>query len=497
MFQLQYAGRKRALARIFVSFIIILAAVGMSVIVGVRAQTASSSSSSLSLFSSSSSSSQLSSSLPSSQSPEQVIEPNNAGAAGAVCPFTVLEGNVLRLRAEGFDPDGDIGPAGELLWEYAPPLSPFGLWQTRIGDAGRYTTGIKLSDGALTDTITFCIDVVPQPTAPQPTAVPSQFINRAPTLFGVDDLLLEEGKSAVFKPTCIDPDGDDVSITVSTELHFPVYESKAGDAGNYLVQVTCTDAHNATASAVQQVVVKSKNHPPTITVNDATAYEGELIVVRPSITDADDDPITFSIEGPTGMDGAWQTYAGDAGDYTITVFASDGKSLTQTQASIHILAKQQLQEEQSQKVEVQTEVQTAQAQAAEVQNIEVVMQNVVQKQSAEQAAVEVVYESSAAYSTNAAAPAYLDDGCGRESRPDLIEVVYAAASAPASASAQSESTTGIYVIEHQKPTVEKQVTDKHVEKKPKTQDVTTQDVMLEEDHIRYFHSSKRHKQFFQ
>ncbi|MBI4738521.1 hypothetical protein HY772_02990 [Candidatus Woesearchaeota archaeon] len=344
MFQLRCAGRERALARILASFlaslIILLAVVGTS-FVSIRAQTDSSQTDSSFFLSSSSkySSSQTLSSSSSydSQSSVQVIEQNHAGTG---CPFTVLEGNVLRLRAEGFDPDSDVGPAGELLWSYAPPVSPFGLWQTRVGDAGRYTTGIKLSDGAFTDTVIFCIDVVPQP-----TALPSQPDNHAPTLFGVDDLLLEEGQSVTFKPVCIDPDGDDVFMAVNTQLPFPVYESREGDAGNYLVQVGCTDVRGSATIVVQQVAVKSKNNPPIITVNDVTAYEGELITVQPRIADADNDPVTFSIEGPIGPGGVWQTYMGDAGDYTITVFASDGKSLAQRLVNIHVLAKQQLQEE--------------------------------------------------------------------------------------------------------------------------------------------------------
>lgn len=250
---------KRYLARIFLSSILIISLVVTSSVLFVNAQTKSTSTVSV---------------IPKSQVP--IIEYNNTQGE---CPFTVLEGNVLRLRAEGFDPDSDIGPAGELLWSYAAPLSPFGYWQTRIGDAGTYRTAITLSDGELSDTLPFCIDVLSQPTL----ALASP-LNQAPKLIGVDDILIDEGQSVSFTLACIDPDGDDVSITVNSQVPYPVYNSKQGDAGNYLVQVTCTDTHGAARTALQQVVVKKKNHPLQISVANITASKGDVVIVQPSIT---------------------------------------------------------------------------------------------------------------------------------------------------------------------------------------------------------------------
>ncbi len=63
----------------------------------------------------------------------------------------------------------------------------------------------------------------------------------------------------------------------------------------------------------------------TITVN-----EGELVVLKPESEDPDADTILYTFSEPLDKDGRWQTKKGDAGNYEITVTASDGE-LTDTQ----------------------------------------------------------------------------------------------------------------------------------------------------------------------
>jgi hypothetical protein len=258
-----------------------------------------------------------------------VVESNHAGGG---CPFSVLEGNLLHLNAEGFDPDPEIGPAGELLWTYAYPVAPYGLWQTRIGDAGRYYTAIRLSDGELADTVSFCIDVLPQPLGASHTT-----INHAPKLFGVDDITVHEGDDVMFRPACIDPDGDDVSISIIGPLTVPLYHSVRGDAGDYSMTLTCTDSRGLSSTEIQHVVVLPLNRAPIISVENVTVYEGDLIALRPSVYDPDGDFVTVSVSEPFSPEGVWQTGAGDAGLYSVFVYASDGKSLSQKLVSVSVL----------------------------------------------------------------------------------------------------------------------------------------------------------------
>ena len=53
--------------------------------------------------------------------------------------------------------------------------------------------------------------------------------------------------------------------------------------------------------------------------------ETELISLKPQATDPDADKLTFTYTTPLDKDGKWQTNYGDAGEYTITLTASDGQ----------------------------------------------------------------------------------------------------------------------------------------------------------------------------
>lgn len=61
-----------------------------------------------------------------------------------------------------------------------------------------------------------------------------------------------------------------------------------------------------------------------------TVQEGELVVLKPESEDPDADTILYTFSEPLDKDGRWQTKKGDAGNYEITVTASDGE-LTDTQ----------------------------------------------------------------------------------------------------------------------------------------------------------------------
>ncbi len=65
--------------------------------------------------------------------------------------------------------------------------------------------------------------------------------------------------------------------------------------------------------------------------------EGDLVSINPQASDADGDPVTFSFTEPLDDDGEWQTEAGDAGEYIVTVTADDGKTQVSRQLRLVIL----------------------------------------------------------------------------------------------------------------------------------------------------------------
>lgn len=64
--------------------------------------------------------------------------------------------------------------------------------------------------------------------------------------------------------------------------------------------------------------------------------EGELVVLDVKVTDPDGDPLELTYSSPLDENGEWQTSKGDAGEYVVTITASDGKEETTTQVLLVI-----------------------------------------------------------------------------------------------------------------------------------------------------------------
>ena len=60
-----------------------------------------------------------------------------------------------------------------------------------------------------------------------------------------------------------------------------------------------------------------------------TFREGDLVEVNPVVEDPDGDRVFLSFSEPLNREGRWQTRLGDAGEYIVTITASDGELETQ------------------------------------------------------------------------------------------------------------------------------------------------------------------------
>ena len=65
-----------------------------------------------------------------------------AFATAAVKTFTVKETDLVKVKAEALDVDGD-----KLFYYYSTPLDDNGEWQTGYDDAGEYDVDVTVSDG--------------------------------------------------------------------------------------------------------------------------------------------------------------------------------------------------------------------------------------------------------------------------------------------------------------------------------------------------------------
>ncbi len=64
--------------------------------------------------------------------------------------------------------------------------------------------------------------------------------------------------------------------------------------------------------------------------------ENELVRLKVKVTDPDKDVVTYAYSPPLNKDGEWQTNYGDAGEYIITITASDGRLTTEKKVKLAV-----------------------------------------------------------------------------------------------------------------------------------------------------------------
>lgn len=126
-----------------------------------------------------------------------------------------------------------------------------------------------------------------------------------------------------------DPDGDTITYTFTEPLDAEgEWLTQIGDAGEYIITISANDGRN-TATKKVKILVKPQNAAPIIEIDDAIELnEGEKIVLNPTVTDPDGDPITITYSG--FMDTKeYQTNFDEVGSYKVTITATDGTNIAE------------------------------------------------------------------------------------------------------------------------------------------------------------------------
>lgn len=250
----------------------------------------------------------------------------------ALTAISVSEGDMVKLKLVAADPDGD-----SLTYTFGPPLNEKGEWQTKLGDMGEYRVAITVSDG--TTSVAKDITIIVKKT------------NKAPviTSFKPSDLIAnsDEGKTIEFKVEASDPNKDALMYLwkvddreVSTK-DFYLYDLSYDSAGQHKVTVAVSDGA-LEASKEWTVNVANVNRPPVIQDIDSIKIKaGETAEVRPIVIDPDGDKVEITISAPLTT-GTWKTGYRDAGTYTITVSASDGRDVATKTVAIDVIESNKL-----------------------------------------------------------------------------------------------------------------------------------------------------------
>lgn len=146
-----------------------------------------------------------------------------------------------------------------------------------------------------------------------------------------------EGDLVELKPRVVDPDGAPIQLTFSAPLdENGKWYTKEGDEGTYMVTVSASDGKSVSEQKVK-IIVDPLYRPPVITVpGELTFNEGDLVVLKPEIKDPQDRAVKVTYSGWMTSDKYQSTYD-DAGKYTVTITASNGKKESSEKILLTIL----------------------------------------------------------------------------------------------------------------------------------------------------------------
>ena len=230
----------------------------------------------------------------------------------------VDESDLVDLTAVVTDPDED-----RVTYFFTQPLTQEGVWQTNYGDAGEYEVTLEATDGV--NTVEQLILLV------------VNRVNVAPKVEVLQDLFYAEGDSISFEPVVTDPNGDTVTVEVTSPLDTGSFETDHTSAGEYEITVTATDGELETTSKFT-LHIEDVNVLPVISgLEDLEVSEGDTVHLDLGVEDLDGDDVVVSISDPVGDDGVWEIAFTDNGEYEVTVTVDDGKDVVEESITITVL----------------------------------------------------------------------------------------------------------------------------------------------------------------
>jgi len=225
---------------------------------------------------------------------------NRAPVLDQPANMTVDEAGTATQTLQATDPDLDAITFALVSGPTYATVSAAGLVHLAPGfsDAGNASATVSASDGTLSDTKSFEIQV--------------NNTNRPPALQQIANMTVTEGATAEQTMNATDPDGDVVSyfkssgpgfMTVGLSTGVIHLAPVSGDAGTYDAVARASDgaAIDSSLFTVTVNLTPPENHAPVLAQPaDMTVDEGATEDQTITATDADDQSLTFSkVSGPT------------------------------------------------------------------------------------------------------------------------------------------------------------------------------------------------------
>ncbi|MCV3217131.1 putative Ig domain-containing protein [Plectonema radiosum NIES-515] len=255
-------------------------------------------------------------------------------------PRTVVRlGNTYFYKVEANDVDGDA-------LTYSLASKPTGMeitqdgfisWTPTAAQFGNYTLSVDVSDGTLTTTQDFTLNVT--------NFAP----NYAPTITSTPNLITNLERTYEYNLIGTDPDNDLLLWSIDSAPEAMVIDATTGalrwqpsatQIGEHTVAVKLTDAYGAYTGQEFTLTVRGINTPPAIVSNPVTsAAQNQVYTYNVVATDIENDGVTYSLgRRPVGMtisdEGKveWKPTSSQIGSQTVEVIARDSQGATSTQS---------------------------------------------------------------------------------------------------------------------------------------------------------------------
>ncbi len=238
-----------------------------------------------------------------------VLSANRAPTIDGLEDMTVAEGDMIVLNPKVFDYNGD-----EVTVLYSKPFNEKGEWQTDYDDSGTYVAKVTVSDD--------------QTIVEQQITITVTNTNRAPVLEEINHVSVFAGELMKITPKATDPDGDPVTLAFSVPLDANGnWQTTEKDVGTYTATVIASDGQLQDEKIVS-IIINHKNKAPVISLDEVRAEETDRIVLKPTIVDLEGDEYTVTYSAPFDSTGVWTTDYDDAGEYVVTITATDSEGAT-------------------------------------------------------------------------------------------------------------------------------------------------------------------------
>lgn len=232
--------------------------------------------------------------------------------------ITVTEGEIASLAfLSAEDPDGD-----DVEYTYSEPVNSRGLWQTNDGDEGKYLVTVTASDGLLSTTENIQIVVLPS--------------NKGPVIDCPTEMTVNEGELVDLDCTIYDKEGDEISYLISGFMEDMTYQTSYKDAGVHTVVIEATDGNKTNIKVIELTIEDVNRLPEVKELDTINVEEGDVVELEIDAIDMDGDDLVIVYPFLFDEDGVWQTEKGDAGNYELEGFVSDGKDDVVVPISINV-----------------------------------------------------------------------------------------------------------------------------------------------------------------